>query len=89
MKNTELIMINQEGPTITEDEEDCKSNVIEAQNVTKVLITCSMITNKFQKKPPVMCKHGMSICARAFSIFRQDEGGEGRIRFCLDVPEND
>ena len=50
MKNTELIMINQEGPTITEDEEDCKSNVIEAQNVTKVLITCSMITNKFQKK---------------------------------------
>ena len=49
MKNTELIMINQEGPTITEDEE-CKSYVIEAQNVTKVLITCSMITNKFQKK---------------------------------------
>lgn len=43
-------MINQEGPTITEDEEDCKSYVIEAQNVTKVLITCSMITNKFQKK---------------------------------------
>lgn len=31
----------------------------------------------------------MSICARAFSIFRQDEVGEGRIKFCLDVPEND
>lgn len=36
-----------------------------------------------------MCKHGMSICARVFSIFRQDEGGEGRIKLCLDVPEND
>lgn len=36
-----------------------------------------------------MCKHGMSICARVFSIFRQDKGGEGRIKLCLDVPEND
>lgn len=33
-----------------------------------------------------MCKHGMSICARTFP---QDEGGEGRIKLCLDVPEND
>lgn len=81
-------MINQEGPTITEDEEDCKSNVIEAQNVTKVLITCSMITNKFQKK--LLCANMAWVYVLGrFSIFRQDEGGEGRIKLCLDVPEND